>query len=352
MRIVTIVGARPQFVKAAPVSRAIRRTHSEVLVHTGQHYDDNMSAVFFRELGIPDPDHTLGIGSGTHGAQTGAMLASIEKVLLLERPDAVLVYGDTNSTLAGTLAASKLHIPVAHVEAGLRSFNRRMPEEVNRVVADHLSSWLFTPSESSASQLRAEGIERGVFVVGDVMLDIARQTMLTRSNDSLLDGHGLTKGGYVLATIHRAETTDSARRLQRVIGALASLSGPVVFPVHPRTAARLAAADITLPSSMIVLAPVGYRDMLQLTANAEAVVTDSGGLQKEAYFLGTPCVTLRSETEWTETVALGWNVLCDPDDGVLADAMIAAQQARGTVRPAVYGDGFAAEKIAELLSRG
>jgi len=352
MRIATIVGARPQFVKAAPVSRAIRRIHSEFLIHTGQHYDDNMSAVFFRELGIPDPEFTLGIGSGQHGAQTGAMLGAIERVLIAERPDLVLVYGDTNSTLAGALAASKLHIPVAHVEAGLRSFNRRMPEEINRVMADHLSSLLFTPSASSADQLRQEGIEKGVFVVGDVMLDVVRESISASDGAEILRRLSLAGRRFFLATLHRAETTDHPTRLQRAIDALATLDAPVVFPMHPRTAARIASASVAIPPNIVTLPPVGYHDMLQLTKHADAVITDSGGLQKEAYFLGTPCVTVRTETEWRETVALGWNVLCDPDEGDLRQSLTRAHEALGSPRPEIYGDGNASQRIVERLIVG
>jgi len=352
MRIATIVGARPQFVKAAPVSRALRRVHSEFLIHTGQHYDDNMSAVFFRELGIPDPEFTLGIGSGQHGAQTGAMLAAIEKVLISERPDAVLVYGDTNSTLAGALAAAKLHIPVAHVEAGLRSFNRSMPEEVNRVITDHLSSWLFTPSALSAEQLRLEGITKGVHIVGDVMLDVTSEILKNISALPFLDTLRLKRGGYILATLHRAETTDDDQRLMHIIAALSNLHLPVVFPVHPRTAGRMRELGIALPPSITALPPVGYSEMLQLTLGADVVVTDSGGLQKEAYFVSTPCVTMRTETEWKETVELGWNRLCDPDRGDLLSCVSLARSSRSLSHPSIYGDGDAAGAITRILADG
>jgi UDP-GlcNAc3NAcA epimerase len=350
MKIASIVGARPQFIKASPLSRELRRQHREVLVHTDQHHDYGMSDAFFEELGIPAPDYHLGIGSGPHGAQTGAMLTAIEAVLQKERPEVVIVYGDTNSTLAGALAAVKLHLPVAHVEAGLRSFNRAMPEEVNRVVADHVSSWLFAPSEAAAGQLRGEGITTGVHVVGDIMLDALQlhgERATVRS--SVLERLGLQPKRYYVATVHRAENTEDPVRLDGIFDGLARLDLPVVLPLHPRTRERAKALRISPSATVRVLDPVGYLDMLALQAQAVCVLTDSGGVQKEAYYLRVPCVTLRDETEWVETVATGWNVLA----GTRPERIVAAVHARatdGASHPSLYGDGKTAPRIVGILS--
>jgi UDP-N-acetylglucosamine 2-epimerase len=351
MKFVTIVGARPQFIKAAPVSRLLRRGQTEVLVHTGQHYDDNMSAVFFDELGIPAPEYYLGIGSGAHGAQTGAMLAAIEGVLLKEQPDWTLVYGDTNSTLAGALAAAKLHIRVAHVEAGLRSFNRRMPEELNRLVADHLSTLLLCPSQVAVDNLAAEGIVHGVHIVGDVMADaLAFAAEQARAHSTILARLGLAEKGYLLATIHRAENTDDPARLQGILTALGRLDEPVIFPVHPRTRKVLAGPEFArrTPDNLRLIDPLGYLEMVRLTEAARLALTDSGGLQKEAYWLGTPCITLRDETEWVETVRVGWNVLAGADpERILQAARTLHPPAE---RPAIYGPLGAAQRCVGLLS--
>ncbi len=346
----TVVGARPQFVKASPLSRELRRRHSEVLVHTGQHYDHGMSALFFEELGLPAPDYHLGVGSGPHGAQTGAMLAALEAVLEKERPAAVVVYGDTNSTLAGALAAAKLGIPIAHVEAGLRSFNRAMPEEVNRVVTDHLSQWLFAPSDHAAGQLAREGITAGVHVVGDIMVDaleLHRERAAARTR--VLDELGLVVHGYYLATVHRAENTDDPNRLWGIFTALGRLERPVVIPIHPRTRESVATLALPMAENLRVVEPQGYLDMLALQAHAACVLTDSGGIQKEAYWLRVPCVTLRNETEWVETVATGWNVLAgtDPDRIVAA---VRSSPGGGREHPPLYGGGTAAREIVEILS--
>jgi UDP-GlcNAc3NAcA epimerase len=347
-QILTVVGARPQFIKAASVSRALRRAHTECLVHTGQHYDDNMSALFFRQLGLPDPDHHLGIGSGPHGSQTGRMMEAIEQLLLERHPDWVLVYGDTNSTLAGALAASKLHIPVAHVEAGLRSFNRTMPEEINRVVTDHLSSLLFCPSEEAVRNLKSEGIREGVHDVGDVMADSLRlAAAAARDNGSPVDQLGLARGSYVLVTVHRAENTDSPARLDAILDALNSLSIPVVFPMHPRTRSVLSTSKWQPGPHVHVMEPQGYLDIVALAANARVICTDSGGLQKEAYWLERPCVTLRTETEWVETVSNGWNVLAPPTTANIADLIMHATAPN--TRPPLYGEGGASERIAEII---
>jgi UDP-N-acetylglucosamine 2-epimerase len=350
MKVVSIVGARPQFIKASPLSRELRLRHHEILVHTGQHYDHEMSDVFFEELGMPVPDYLLGIGSGPHGAQTGAMLAAIETVLQKESPDAVIVYGDTNSTLAGALAAAKLRLPVAHVEAGLRSFNRRMPEEVNRVLTDHLSTWLLAPSEVSRQQLAEEGILQGVHVVGDIMVD-ALQLHGTRAaaRSEALARHRLRAGMYYLATVHRAENTDEAGNLHRIFGALGALDRPVILPLHPRTEKRVAELGVALGANVRVLAPQGYLDMLALQRGAACVLTDSGGIQKEAYYLRVPCVTLRNETEWVETVTTGWNTLAGTDPERIL-AAVARRPVPDTPHPDLYGDGMTARRIVEILS--
>jgi UDP-GlcNAc3NAcA epimerase len=351
MRVVSIIGARPQFIKAAVVSRALRRRHVEVLVHTGQHYDANMSAIFFDELDLPEPDVNLGVGSGLHGEQTGAMLAGIEQVLLRERPAWVLVYGDTNSTLAGALAAAKLHIPVAHVEAGLRSFNRRMPEEINRVVTDHLSVALFCPSQTAVDNLAAEGITHGVHLVGDVMADaLAFAVERAKTGSSVLARLGVCERGYLLVTVHRAENTDDALRLGNILQALNALEEPVLFPVHPRTRKAIAALGLRLAPHVRLLEPIGYLDMVRLEQLARLILTDSGGIQKEAYWLGVPCVTLREETEWVETVQAGWNILA----GAGTDRIV--QVVRNMVPPAtragLYGGTNVARRCVALLEAG
>jgi UDP-N-acetylglucosamine 2-epimerase len=349
LRILTVIGARPQFIKAAPLSAVVRARHREVLVHTGQHYDHGMSRVFFDELGIPEPDYDLGVGSGPHGAQTGAMMSAIEEVILKEQPHVVLVYGDTNSTLAGALAAAKLHCPVAHVEAGLRSFNRAMPEEINRVVADHVSTWLFAPSPRAERQLRAEGIDAGVHVVGDIMNDAVLQHGGRARVVSHLPGSlGLASKAYFVSTVHRAENTDTPARLSGILAALGRLGRPVVLPLHPRTRARMDQQGVVAPDNAVVTPPLGYLDTLQLVRESLCVLTDSGGLQKEAYYLGTPCVTLRTETEWVETVEAGWNIVAgtDPDAVVAAVGRLLAGCGD---RPPLYGDGHTAERIVRVL---
>jgi UDP-GlcNAc3NAcA epimerase len=348
VKVFTIVGARPQFVKAAPVCRALRQRHQETLVHTGQHYDDNMSKVFFDELEIPKPDINLEIGSGSHGAQTGAMLIQIEKLLFDAQPNWVLVYGDTNSTLAGTLAASKLGIRVAHVEAGLRCFNRALPEEVNRVVTDHLSNLLLCPSKGAVNNLRNEGIRDGVHLVGDVMFE-ALSFAVERSsrNSQVLRELQLQTKKFLLATVHRAENTDDPARLACILAALAELSETVVFPVHPRTRKVLQSQGLSWPSNVRAIDPVGYLDMVQLEKAARIILTDSGGIQKEAYWLGVPCVTMRGETEWTETVEYGWNRVVGADREKIVNA--ARTLTPPAARPPLYGDGTTARRIVELL---
>ena len=349
MKVVSIVGARPQFVKAAAVSRRLRERHTEFLVHTGQHYDYEMSGIFFDGLDLPAPDINLEAGSGSHGQQTGTMLASIEGVLQRERPDCVLVYGDTNSTLAGALAASKLHIPVVHVEAGLRSFNRAMPEEINRVVADRLSTQLFCPSDTAVRNLAAEGIADHVHMVGDVMLDVlqAAQPRADCQRPALLARFGLEHGRFVFATIHRAENTDDVHRFLDILSAVNSLEEPMLFPAHPRVRRLLDQHGSALGSHVRVIEPLGYVETVALIKAARMVLTDSGGLQKEAYWLGAPCVTLRDETEWVETVAAGWNRLVGSDPDRILDAV--RSFVPPAAHPALYGDGLASSKCVELL---
>ena len=346
--ILTVVGARPQFVKAAVVSGPMRKRHREILVHTGQHYDEAMSERFFRELDIPKPDYELGVGSGTHGAQTAQMLVGIEQVILRERPDRMLIYGDTNSTLAGALAATKLHLPVAHVEAGLRSFNRGMPEEINRVLADQVSDLLFCPSDVAARNLAHEGITRGVHVVGDVMAEALRRvTAGADDGTEVLARHGLSSRRYLLATVHRAENTDNAERLEAIMRALSAVGEIVVLPAHPRLRASLKRHGLTTDGAVRVIDPVGYFEMIALERHARAVLTDSGGVQKEAYWLGVPCITLRDETEWVETIDAGWNVLAGANRDRIIEAVRDAHPP--AQRPALYGDGRAAARIVTLL---
>jgi UDP-GlcNAc3NAcA epimerase len=351
MKVVSIVGARPQFIKAAPVSRALRERHTEVLVHSGQHYDTSMSAVFFDELGIPEPDFHLGVGSGSHAKQTAEMLAAVEELLADQAPDWVLVYGDTNTTLSGGLAASKLNLPVAHVEAGLRSFDRTMPEEINRVVVDRVSDLLLCPTTTAVSNLRAEGITRGVVLVGDVMLDTARLFAERVDAADVLAAHGVEPGGYFLATVHRAATSDDPERLASVVRAFGRLGKPVIWPVHPRTAKNL--ADFGLDALVEALGnvrtvePTPYGETIALLRNTAGVLTDSGGMQKEAYFLRVPCVTLREATEWVETIELGWNALAGTDEERIVEA--AASLAPPAEHPDVYGDGHAAEAVVAAL---
>lgn len=314
MKIASIVGARPQFIKAAVLSREIRKEHTEVLIHTGQHYDENMSAVFFDELEIPNPDYNLGIGSGGHGAQTGVMLAGIEDVLMKEQPDWVIVYGDTNSTLAGALAAAKLNIKVTHVEAGLRSFNRRMPEEINRVLTDHISDLLLCPTQTAVDNLAAEGITDGVHLVGDVMYDgLMWATEKAKHTSRILGELEITAKNYYLVTVHRAENTDDLNRMMGILTALNQLDKTVIWPVHPRTKHILQKLAWQPGGHIKMISPVGHIDMAMLEANASLILTDSGGMQKEACWLGVPCITLRDETEWVETVQSGCNQLAGAD---------------------------------------
>jgi UDP-GlcNAc3NAcA epimerase len=351
--VLTIVGARPQFIKCAPVSRELNRSGiREIVVHTGQHFDAGMSDIFFDELRLTPPDHHLGVGGGGHGEMTGKMLQLLEPLLEQTRPDYVLVYGDTNSTLAGALAASKLHIPVAHVEAGLRSFNRRMPEEQNRVITDHIADWLFTPTRTASRNLLHEGIDEArIHEVGDVMFDAA---LLFRgkaqAKSHVLERCGVRGRRYVLSTVHRAENTDSRERLRAILEGLDAVaeSLPVVLPLHPRTRAAIERED--LPTGGIkIVDPVGYLDMMALECQAALIATDSGGVQKEAYFHGVPCVTLRDETEWLELVELGWNRLASPSTSRIADEILGALGTEGRCGT-LFGSGDAAKAIVRTLS--
>ena len=351
MKIASVVGARPQFIKAAPVSRELREHNEEILVHTGQHYDENMSDVFFQVLEIPEPDYNLGVGSGSHAWQTAEMMKGLEDVFAKERPDFVLVYGDTNSTVAGALTAAKAGLPLGHVEAGLRSYNRTMPEEINRVVTDHLSTLVFAPTQTAVDNLAREGITRGVHLVGDVMYDVALQGAQPARERGVLKRHSLTAGDYLLATVHRPSNADDQETLGSIVEALVDCGRTVVFPVHPRTRKNLEAFGLwdALSAKVKVLPPVDYLDFLGLLMDAAKVVTDSGGVQKEAYFFGVPCVTLRDETEWIETVEDGWNALVGTDTEDILHA-IEHFNPSGT-KSKSFGDGHAAERIAQVLDR-
>lgn len=351
MVVLTVVGARPQFVKAAIVSRALRRSHREILLHTGQHYDEKMSALFFRELCLPDPDYHLGVGSGSHGEQTGQMLVGIESAIVQENPDLVLIYGDTNSTLAGALAAAKLNVPIGHVEAGCRSYDRSMPEEVNRVVTDHLSTLLFCPTARTVDNLAREGITVGVHQVGDVMLDLlSEQLPEVESRSKALQAFNLTPGGFLVATIHRAANTDQPDRLAAILKVMEVLEETVVFPVHPRTRKAIEGLGRPLNPLVRLIEPVGYVDMMVLIRNARMVLTDSGGVQKEAFFLATPCLTLRETTEWVETVEAGWNRLVGVDRDSILNALH-SWKPTGMPPDEFLGNGQAAERIVEILGR-
>lgn len=351
MRVLSLVGNRPQFVKAAPVSRALRAHAEEVLVHSGQHYDPALADLLIDELGVPQPDHALGIGPGTPTAQIAAILAGLEPILVEESPDAVLVYGDTTTTLAGALAAAKAPIPLVHVEAGLRSFERSMPEEQNRVVTDHLSQLLLCPTETAVRNLAAEGLREGVVLVGDVMYDACLAfAPLAKARPGPAD-YGLEAGGYVLVTVHRAAATDTPEALDALVGVLEAIGRPAVFPVHPRTRAKLEAAGLWRRASAIeglhLAPPVGYLDFTALLVSAQAVLTDSGGVQKEAYFHGIPCLTLREETEWVETVEGGFNRLVGLDPARVRSAL--EQVGPLGERPAYYGDGRSAERMVDAI---
>jgi UDP-GlcNAc3NAcA epimerase len=351
VRILTVVGNRPQFIKAAAVSGSLRGKHEEILVHTGQHHDDSLSHVFFAELGLARPEHELGIGGGSNTSQTARMLAALEPLLRELAPDATLIYGDTNSTLAGALAAAQADIPVIHVEAGMRSFDRAMPEERNRVLSDHLSELLLCSSETAAQNLRAESIAGRIEVVGDVMVDVAmRLQPAARSDTAIPAAYGLEPGAYLLLTAHRAGNVDDPDRLRMLVALIGALPLPVLFPLHPRTRLRLQEQgllqELTAHEGLKLCEPLGYLEFSALVCQARAVLTDSGGVQKEAYLAGVPCVTLRANTEWVETVQTGWNTLVNLD----LDATLAAlERTPPAERPELYGDGHAAERCVQAI---
>ena len=348
-RIVTVIGNRPQFVKAAAVSRLLRESHEELIVHTGQHYDDELSQIFFDELGVPAPDRELGAGTGSNTEQTARILGALEPVLDELQPNLVLVYGDTNSTLAGALAGAQAGFAVGHVEAGMRSFDRSMPEELNRVLTDHASELLLCSTQTAVGNLEREGVRGDIHLVGDVMADVSLAFRdIASERSTVLRDLDLDPGAYLLVTAHRAGNVDRAERLERLVELLAALPGTVVFPLHPRTRARLERAGLLERLGGLVLtAPLGYLDFLELTRHARAVLTDSGGVQKEAYLLGVPCMTMRDTTEWIETVEAGWNVLVDLD----RDAALAAlERTPPAERPELYGGGRAAQRVCDVVS--
>jgi len=351
MRILTIVGARPQFIKAFAVSRELGSDQEEVLVHTGQHYDEEMSDIFFEQLGMPEPDYNLGVGSDTHGRQTAAMLKGIEEVIEQETPDILSLYGDTNSTLAGAIAGSKMDLTVAHIEAGLRSYNQEMPEETNRILTDHVSDLLFAPSKSAVESLEREGITEGVHFVGDVMYDAILWARKVASEEStILERISVREEEFILATIHRVGNTDNPAKLKAITEALSDAPLPVVLPVHPRTESRLQEYGLwdQTADAIEIIDPVGYIDFVRLLDSAERVATDSGGVQKEAFYLDTPCVTMRKETEWTETVECGRNILVSADRDAIREALRTDEWPDTKQSP--YGDGQAAKQVAEVLS--
>lgn len=350
MKIITILGARPQFIKAAALSRAFQAYPQieEVIIHTGQHYDQNMSEIFFEEMDIPKPKYNLGVGGSTHGAMTGQQLEKIETILMQEKPDLVLVYGDTNSTLAGALAATKLHIPIAHVEAGLRSFNKNMPEEINRILTDHISDFLFAPTENSKQNLIKEGIdEEKIFIVGDIMYDVALFYSERAEKPNWFDSLNLSE--FALSTIHRAESTDDATKLADIFEGLCASPIAIILPLHPRTQGKVQEFNITIPKNVYVVEPLGYLQMIWLEKNSQFVITDSGGVQKEAYFHKKHCITLREETEWSELVENGYNTLVGTDSKKVALAV--SQKYVTSNFKKLYGNGDTAERIMEILNK-
>lgn len=350
IKIVSIVGARPQFIKCAPVSHAIRQVHNEILIHTGQHYDYEMSDIFFKELYIPNPEYDLGIGSGDHGYQTGNMMIEIEKVLFDEKPDCVIVYGDTNSTLAGALVASKMSIKIAHVEAGLRSFDKSMPEEINRKLTDNVSDILFCPTHTAVENLEHEGIVRGVYLVGDVMLDALNfNRKIAQKNSQIIKNLELEEGNYLVITVHRPSNTDNKKNMENIIEILGKSKRKVVFPVHPRTKKLLINYGLweKIPENVIIIPPLGYLDMLNLLQSAYKILTDSGGVQKEAYMLGVQCITLRDNTEWVETLEDGWNSLVGANKEKILEAINESKPKKDQTN--IFGNGDASKKICRHL---
>lgn len=351
-KILTVIGARPQFIKCAPVSQVLRKKFKEILVHTGQHYDQNMSDVFFEQLSIPTPNYNLGIGSSTHAVQTAQMMMKIEEISLSEKPDAILVYGDTNSTLAGALVAAKLLIPLVHIEAGLRSFNKKMPEEVNRVCTDHLSKLLFCPTDVAVTNLLNENISQGVHLVGDVMKDAIFQVLENLDVSTVLQKFDIVENKkYYFFTLHRQENTDDLDRLSRILNFVSFSKYPVIFPIHPRTRKVIEQNNIRIPQNIILHPPVNYFESIALQKKSECVITDSGGMQKEAYILQKPCITLRPETEWVETVQDGVNILVDDNAEKFIEAIQKYQNNKIVGTFVRYGDGKASVKIVETLEK-
>jgi UDP-GlcNAc3NAcA epimerase len=349
-KICTVIGARPQFIKASPLSEVLRENFDEIIIHSGQHYSYSMSDIFFKELNMPKPHYNLAVGSSTHGDQTGTMLCKIEKVFLDEAPDFVLVYGDTNSTLAGALAASKLHIPVIHIEAGLRSFNKKMPEEINRILTDHVSQLLFVPSQVSINNLNNEGIFNGIYEVGDIMYDaILNGKERADRSSKILAELNLKRNSYILSTIHRAENTDDKLKMTNIVSSFSKIEKEIIIPLHPRTKKMMIEYGLEFPSNVKVIEPVGYLDMIQLMQNAFCVLTDSGGIQKEAYYLDVPCVTLREQTEWLETLDVGWNTLVEIETDIIINAINKSNNVRNLPHPNLYGSGDTAQRIVNIL---
>lgn len=353
MKIVTIVGARPQFIKAAVVSREIREQHTEILVHTGQHYDHELSQAFFQDLEIPEPDYNLAVGSGTQGFQTGHGLLRLEPILMDEEPDLVLLYGDTNATLSGALAAAKLNIPIAHVEAGIRHYDRRAPEEINRLITDHLSTFLFCPTQTTVDTLQGEGITQGVYLVGDVLLDVMLVSKkVARNKSNILVDLEVEPGKFYLATVHRPINTDNQDRLMEIFLGLQMLDFPVVLPLHPRTVQRLEEYGkmqwVKSLDNVLVVHPLGYLDFLMLEQSAKAIITDSGSVQREAYFLEVPCVTLHTRRPWPETIQDGWNVLLDPQREAIVETVTEFKQPDYSGQ--AFGNGTASERITEIIT--
>jgi len=353
MKIASIVGARPNFIKAAPVSIEIRKEFEEILIHTGQHYNYEMDRVFFEELNIPEPDYHLGVGSGSQGYQTGKMIKRVEEVLMKENPDSVLVYGDTNTTLAGAIAASKLHIKIGHVEAGLRSYDKSMPEEINRILTDHCSDLLFCPTETAIRNLKKEGITKGIHLTGDVMVDALLRNKEIAKKTEIIEELGLKSKQYLLATIHRQNNTDDKENLSNIVDAFCEIGEEIIFPVHPRAEKYLKQYGfyerLKEKGHIKLIKPLGYFDFLKLMNHAKKILTDSGGVQKEAYILKVPCITLREKTEWIETVEDGWNVLVGTDKGKIIE-MANRFEPKGKQRN-VFGDGRASEKVVEVIRR-
>ena len=349
MKIVTIVGARPQFIKLAPFSKRIRKKYQEIIVHTGQHYSSYMSEKFFDELDIPSPDYNLEVGPGDHGVQTGKMLMKIEGVLLKEKPDLVVVFGDTNSTLAGSLVASKLHIPVAHVESGLRSFNKEMPEEINRVLTDHCSDLLFAPTVSAMQNLENEGLSPKSFLTGDIMLDTLEMHLpKINDNHSILSNLNVKSKEYCLVTLHRPYNVDHNEKLSIILSTLSRINNNFIFPVHPRTRKMLSKFDIKVGENIFLVEPLGYIDFLALEYHAAKIITDSGGIQKEAYILKIPCITVRTETEWSETVSAGWNIVVKNIENDLYDAFDTFKPPPN--HPEIFGKYSCADKMVDIIT--